>query len=114
MSVETEWMAIPQSKLESLVASIPKRIKVVLAAGVATHDEFWNFFLGFLALIHLFLCLIGKRDVNKYVYMLICVSKCQIMKIIFFFHSLFCALRQLQTDSMYTSPSPLYCTSSIL
>ena len=31
MSVEAEWMAIPQSKLESLVASIPERIKVVLA-----------------------------------------------------------------------------------
>ena len=37
MSVEVEWMAIPQSKLESLVASILERIKVVLAvAGVHT------------------------------------------------------------------------------
>ena len=70
--------------------------------------EFWSFLLGFLALIHLFLCLLGKRDVDKFVYMLICVSKCQIMKIIFFFHSLFCALRHLQTDNTYTLQSPLY------
>ena len=33
MSMEAEWMAISQNKLESLVASILKRIKVVLAAG---------------------------------------------------------------------------------
>ena len=33
MSVEAKWMAIPQSKLESLEASIPERITVVLAAG---------------------------------------------------------------------------------
>ena len=33
MSVEAEWMAIPQSKLESLVASILERIKAVLAVG---------------------------------------------------------------------------------
>ena len=33
MSVEAEWMAIPQSKLGSLVASIPERIKAVLVAG---------------------------------------------------------------------------------
>ena len=32
MSVEAEWMAIPQSKLESLVASMLERIKVVLAS----------------------------------------------------------------------------------
>ena len=31
MSVEVEWMAILQNKLESLVASMLKRIKVVLA-----------------------------------------------------------------------------------
>ena len=42
-------------------------------------------FLGFLALIHVFLCLLGKRDAEKSVYMLICVSNCQIMKIKFFF-----------------------------
>ena len=34
MSVEAEWMAILQSKLESLVASMLERIKVVLATVV--------------------------------------------------------------------------------
>ena len=36
MNVEVKWMAIPQSKLESLVAFMSKKIKVVLAIGMFT------------------------------------------------------------------------------
>ena len=85
MSVEVEWMAIPQSKLESLVASMLVRIKGVVATWGGTHvGNYLSFLLGFLALAQLFLSLIGKGDDDIYVCKLICVSKCQIMKIIFF------------------------------
>jgi hypothetical protein len=33
VAIETKWKAIPQSKLESLVASMRERIKDVLAIG---------------------------------------------------------------------------------
>ena len=39
MSVEAEWMATSQSKLESLVAFMSERIKVVLATGMATYTS---------------------------------------------------------------------------
>ena len=51
MSVEVEWMAIPQSKFESPMASMPKRIKAILAARSSIHiGDFLNSLLGFLAL----------------------------------------------------------------
>jgi hypothetical protein len=33
LAVESEWKAIPQSKLKALVATMPQKIKDVIAAG---------------------------------------------------------------------------------
>ena len=51
MSMKAEWMATPQSKLESLVAFMPERVKLFLLQVLTTHiGDFLSFLLGFVAL----------------------------------------------------------------
>ena len=93
MSVEAQWMAMPQNKLESLVASTLEKIKTILARrGGYIRWWFFEFSISVSCLGLIVESLIERKDVERLVYTLICISKCQILKIQFLFDSLFVAL----------------------